>query len=125
MGVRMQSVASCTLVSNVQGDPRLHKMHRLNCGRRLARGPRGTRQASRLFPLPHCSLSFRMGFPGGTSGREATLPIQGMWVRALAWENPLEEDTATHSSVLAWRSLWTEEPGRLRSIGSQSGSRLK
>ena len=35
------------------------------------------------------------------------------------WENPLEEEMATHSSILAWRIPWTEEPGRLQSTGSQ------
>ena len=38
---------------------------------------------------------------------------------ALGWEDPLEEGTATHSSILAWRIPWTEEPGRLQSVGSQ------
>ena len=42
-----------------------------------------------------------------------------MGVQSLGWEDPLEEDTATHSSVLAWRIPWTEEPGGLQSIGSQ------
>ena len=42
-----------------------------------------------------------------------------MWVRSLGGENPLEKETATHSSILAWRILWTEEAGRLQSIGSQ------
>ena len=40
-------------------------------------------------------------------------------VRSLSWEDPLEKGTATHSSILAWRMLWTEEPGGLRSTGSQ------
>ena len=35
------------------------------------------------------------------------------WVRSLGWEDPLEEGMATHSSILAWRFPWTEEPGRL------------
>ena len=42
-----------------------------------------------------------------------------MWVRALGWEDPLEEGMATHSSILAWRIPWTEEPGGLQSMGSQ------
>ena len=42
-----------------------------------------------------------------------------MWLRSLGWEDPLEEDMAIHSSILAWRIPWTEEPGRLQSIGSQ------
>ena len=41
------------------------------------------------------------------------------WVRSLSWEDPLEEDMATHSRILAWRILWTEEPGGPRSIGPQ------
>ena len=43
----------------------------------------------------------------------------GDQIRSLGWDNPLEEDMATHSSVLAWRLPWTEEPGGLQSIGSQ------
>ena len=42
-----------------------------------------------------------------------------MWVQSLGWEDPLEDGIATHSSVLAWRIPWTEEPGRLQSMGSQ------
>ena len=42
-----------------------------------------------------------------------------MWVWSPGWEDPLEEGTATHSSILAWRILWTEEPGSLQSMGSQ------
>ena len=39
-----------------------------------------------------------------------------MWVPSLAWEDPLEEEMATHSSILAWRIPWTEEPGGLQSL---------
>ena len=41
------------------------------------------------------------------------------WVRSLGWEDPVEEGVATHSSTLAWRISWTEEPGRLQSMVSQ------
>ena len=41
------------------------------------------------------------------------------WVRSLGWEDLLEKEMATHSSTLAWKILWTEEPGRLPSMGSQ------
>ena len=37
------------------------------------------------------------------------------WVQSLGWEDPLEKGTATHSTILAWRIPWTEEPGRLYS----------
>ena len=39
------------------------------------------------------------------------------WVRSLGWEDPLESERATHSSILAWRIPWTEEPGGLQSMG--------
>ena len=39
------------------------------------------------------------------------------WVGSLGWEDPLEKGTVTHSSVLAWRIPWTEEPGGLQSMG--------
>ena len=45
--------------------------------------------------------------------------MQETQVRFLGQEDPLEEEMATHSSILAWRILWTEEPGRLQSMGSQ------
>ena len=41
------------------------------------------------------------------------------WVRSLGWEDPLEKEMATHSSTLAWRIPWTEEPGGLQSMGLQ------
>jgi len=45
--------------------------------------------------------------------------MQETWVQSPGLEDPLEKDTATHSSILVWRILWTEEPGRLQSMGSQ------
>ena len=45
--------------------------------------------------------------------------MQETRVRSLGWEDPLEKETATHSSILAWRIPWSEEPGRLQSMGSQ------
>ena len=44
---------------------------------------------------------------------------QDIWVRSLGWEDPLEKERATHSSILAWRIPQTEEPGGLQSMGSQ------
>ena len=45
--------------------------------------------------------------------------MQETLVQSLSWEDPLEEGMATHSSILAWRIPWTEEPGGLQSMGSQ------
>ena len=44
--------------------------------------------------------------------------VQEIWVRSLGWEDPLEKGLAVHSSMLAWRIPWTEDPGRLQSVGS-------
>ena len=40
--------------------------------------------------------------------------VQETWVRSLSWEDPLEKEMATHSSILAWEIPWMEEPGRLQ-----------
>ena len=45
--------------------------------------------------------------------------LQETQVRSLGWEDPLEEEMATHSRILAWKIPWTEEPGGLWSIGLQ------
>ena len=45
--------------------------------------------------------------------------MQETWVQSLGQEDPLEKKMATHSSVLAWRIPWSEEPGRLQSMDSQ------
>ena len=50
--------------------------------------------------------------------------IRETWVQSLGWEGPLEKEMATHSSILAWRIPWTEEPGGLQSIGLKSRTRL-
>ena len=50
--------------------------------------------------------------------------MQETWVRSLGWEDPLEEEMAAPSSILAWRIPWTEEPGGLQSVGSQSQIQL-
>ena len=47
------------------------------------------------------------------------VPMQEMRVPSLGWEDPLEKEVATHSSILVWRILWTEEPGGLQAMGFQ------
>ena len=59
-----------------------------------------------------------MDFPGGSDGKESTGTV-GDLDFILGWEDPLEEGVATHSSILAWRIPWTEEPGGLQSVGLQ------
>ena len=61
-----------------------------------------------------------MGFRGGTVGKESACSVQEtqeMQVHFLGWEDTLEEGMATHSSILAWRIPWAEEPSRLQSRG--------
>ena len=59
-----------------------------------------------------------MGFPGGSDGKASACNV-GDQVQSLGWEDALEKEMATHSSTLAWKIPWTEEPGRLQSMGSQ------
>ena len=60
-------------------------------------------------------VQFSPGFPGGSDGKESAM--QETWVQSLGWEDPLEKGMATHSSILAWRIPWTEEPGGLSPWG--------
>ena len=59
------------------------------------------------------------GLPSWLRGKEPSWQIVETRVRSLGREDPLEEDMAAHSSTLAWRIPWTEEPGGLPSMGSQ------
>ena len=66
-----------------------------------------------------------MGFPGGGICKEAACPVQETYeilVLFLGWEDPLEKGMAIHSSILAWRIPWTEEPGGLQSMGGVTKS---
>ena len=58
------------------------------------------------------------GLPGDIVVKNLPAVQEGR-VRSLDWEDLLEKGIATHSSILAWRILWTEEPGRLKSMGLQ------
>ena len=64
----------------------------------------------------------RYGFPSGTVVTNLETPETRVW--SLSWEDLLEKEMATHSSILAWRIPWTEEPGRLQTMGSQSRTQL-
>ena len=59
-----------------------------------------------------------MNFPGSSDGK-ASAYNEGDWVQSLGPEDPLEKETAKHSSTLAWKIPWTEERGRVQSMGSQ------
>jgi len=61
-----------------------------------------------------------LGFPGGSAVKNlpAMQEPQETGVPSLDWEDPLEQGMATHTSILAWRIPWTEEPGRLQSMRS-------
>ena len=54
------------------------------------------------------------GFPGcWLVGKKICLPMQETWIQSLGWEEPLEKEITTHSSILTWEVPWTEEPGGL------------
>ena len=55
------------------------------------------------------------GFPGGAVVENPPANAE-TWVQSLDWEDPLEEEMATHSSICAWRIPWTEEPGGLHTV---------
>ena len=59
-----------------------------------------------------------MGFPGSSDGKASAYNVGDPGLIP-GWEDPLEKEMATHSSILAWRIPWTEDPGRLQSMGSQ------
>ena len=58
------------------------------------------------------------GLPGGSDGKESTAMLETQ-VPSLGWEDPLEKEMATHSSILAWRLPWTEEPGGVQSLWTE------
>ena len=63
-----------------------------------------------------------IGLPWWLSGKESACQFLPMWetgVQSLGWEDPLEKEMATHSSILAWEIPWTEESGRLQSMALQ------
>ena len=75
-----------------------------------------------LVPQPRIELRpSRLGFPGGSAVKNlpATQEPQETRVQSLGQEDPLRKGMASHSSILSWRILWTEEPGGLQSIGLQ------
>ena len=62
-------------------------------------------------------MRYLWGFPGDSGGK-SSCNVE-TFLQSLGWEDPLEKGMATHSSILAWRIPWTEEPGRLQSMWSQ------
>ena len=74
------------------------------------------------------SVSSLLGLPRWLSGKESTCQCrrcsQETWIQSLGRQDPLEKGMATHPSILAWRIIWTEEPGGLQSMGSESQTRL-
>ena len=73
----------------------------------------------------HVYLFRIQGFSGGSVVFTPMQEPQEMWVQSLGGEDHLEEGMATHSSLLAWKIPWTEEPGGLQSMGSQSWTQLR
>ena len=72
-----------------------------------------------IYLVVHFNIN--RGIPSGSAVKNlpAMQELQKTWVRSLGWEDPLEEEMATHSSIFACKTPRTEEPGRLESMGSQ------
>ena len=62
-------------------------------------------------------------FPCSSVGKESAA-LQNTWDRCLGQEDLMGKEMATHSGILAWRTPWTEEPGRLQSMGSQESDKI-
>ena len=66
-----------------------------------------------MFQKPKFSFLYlekaSYGFPGGSDGKESPA-VQETWIWSLGWEDLLEKEVTTHSSIFAWRIPWTEEP---------------
>ena len=73
--------------------------------------PKHLMEKSQHFGQPNINLR---GFPGGTAVKNIPA-MQEMWIQSLSQEDPQEHGMATHSSILAWKIPWTEEPGGLYS----------
>ena len=79
-----------------------------------------------IFNLSDLRIGLDHRFKGASLVAQLVKNLPAMreiWVRSLGWEDPLEKKMATHSSILAWRIPWTEEPGGLQSMGLQRVSR--
>ena len=65
------------------------------------------------------------GFPWWICGKKSAWSTgnKGLQVQSVVWEDVLEKEMTTHSSILSWGIPWTEEPGRLQSMGSQESDR--
>ena len=113
---RQESVQSGTPWAEGSG-----KNENYSCNRKggLWHSPRGHR------PLTPCETEIYrlfMCFPGASLEAQTVenLPVkQETWVQSLGRDEPLKKGMATHSSILAWEIPWTEEPGRLQSLGLQ------
>ena len=73
-----------------------------------------------LKPLPKYAYQFSSARASLVAQLVKNPPtMRETWVPSLGWKDPLEKEMATHSSILAWRIPWTEDPGGLQSMGSQ------
>ena len=76
---------------------------------------------SPMTDIPLSKLNFRDGLTSLVAQMVKHLPtMREMQVQSLGQEDPLEKEMATHSSILAWKIPWSEDPGRLQSIGLQT-----
>ena len=81
-----------------------------------------TTLGNHLAVLPNVNTEVPWGFSVAQTVKSLPATWE-TWVRSLGWEDHLEEGMITHSSIVAWRTPWTEEPGGLQSVGSQGVGR--
>ena len=74
---------------------------------------------------PLCASSVHLWTSVVTPMAKNLSPVQETWFQLMGWEDPLEKGMATHSSILAWRIPWTEEPGGLWSMGCKESDKTE
>ena len=99
--------------NNVRGFPFLHTLSSLGVCR-LFDGS----HSDWCEMVPHYGFDLHYLFPGGSDGKASACKA-GDLGSIPGWEDPLEKEMATHSSTVAWKVPWTEEPCKLQSMGSQ------
>ena len=88
----------------------------------MSKNPSAMQEISELRRSPGEGISYSLQYSRASLVAQMVKNLPAMWetwVQSLGWEDPLKEGRATHSSIIAWRTLWTKEPGGLQSMGSQ------
>ena len=88
----------------------------------MSKNPSAMQEISELRRSPGEGVSYSLQYSRASLVAQMVKNLPAMWetwVQSVGWQDPLKEGRATHSSILAWRTPWTKEPGGLQSMGLQ------